>query len=45
MNLSYVYQRTLDICREFSCGDEANAWRKSRKEADKDKDFLLQLRK
>ena len=34
-----------DICREFGHGDDANAWRKSTKEADKDKDFLLQLTK
>ena len=35
--------RALDICREFSHGDETNACRKSNKEAEKD--FLLQLRK
>ena len=41
------YHVTLpqDICHEFVCSDEANAWRKSTKEADKDKYFLLQLRK
>ena len=35
----------LCICREFGHGDDANTWRKSTKEADKDKDFLLQLTK
>ena len=35
----------LGICCEFGRGDDANAWRKSTKEADKDKDFLLQLTK
>ena len=35
----------LVICREFSHGEDAKARRKSTKEADKDEDFLLQLRK
>ena len=37
--------RSLDIWHEFGCGDNANAWWKSTKDEDKDKDFLLQLRK
>ena len=35
---------TLVSCREFGRCDDANAWRKSTKEADKDKIFLLQFR-
>ena len=35
----------LVIWREFSRGDDANAWRKSTKEADKHKIFLLQFTK
>ena len=34
----------LVVWRELVCGDDANAWRKSTKEADKDKIFLLQFR-
>ena len=30
---------------EFDCFDDANAWRKSTREADKHKNFLLQFRK
>ena len=30
---------------EFGCRDDAKAWRKSTKEADKHKNFLLQFRK
>ena len=37
--------KTLGSWREFSCRDDANAWRKSTKEADKHKIFLLQFRK
>ena len=33
-------KRVLDICHEFGHGDDANAWRKSNKEADKDKFFI-----
>ena len=36
---------TLVSWRELSCRDDANAWRKSTKEADKHKNFLLQFRK
>ena len=35
----------LGSWREFGCRDDANVWRKSTKEADKDKKFLLQFRK
>ena len=35
----------LVICREFSHGDYTNEWRKSTKEADIDKSFLLLFRK
>ena len=35
----------LVICHEFSCRDNAIAWRKSTKEADKDKKNSLQFRK
>ena len=35
----------LVISCEFGSGDDANAWRKSSKEADNKKEFLLQLRK
>ena len=35
----------LGSWREFGCRDDANAWRKSTKEADKHKKFLLQFRK
>ena len=33
----------LCICREFGHGDDANTWRKSTKEADKDKKFYCNL--
>ena len=33
-------QLTQVICSEFGCGDDANAWRKSTKEADKTKKDL-----
>ena len=36
---------TLGSWREFGCCDDAKAWRKSTKEADKHKNFLLQFRK
>ena len=36
---------TLGSWREFGCRDDANAWRKSTKEADKHKNFFLQFRK
>ena len=36
---------TLVSWHEFGCRDDANAWRKSTKEADKHKNFLLQFRK
>ena len=32
-----------DICREFGRDDDANEWRKSTKEAGKDKDFYRNL--
>ena len=35
----------LGSWREFGCRDDANAWRKSTKEADKHKIFFLQFRK
>ena len=37
--------QSLVSWREFGCRDDANAWRKSTKEADKHKIFLLQFRK
>ena len=43
--ISFIPQKSLDICCEFGHADDAYAWRKSTKEGDKDKDFLLQLRK
>ena len=36
---------TLVTCPEFGHCDDANTWRKSTKEADKDKNFLMQFRK
>ena len=39
-----VLGMALVLCREFGCRDDANAWRKSTKEADKHKK-LLQFRK
>ena len=36
---------TLGSWREFGCRDDANAWRKSTKEADNTQNFLLQFRK
>ena len=36
---------TLGSWRVFGCRDDANAWRKSAKEADKHKKFLMQFRK
>ena len=38
-------EEALVSWREFSCSDDANAWRKSTKEADKHKKNLLQFRK
>ena len=35
----------LVIWCEFGRDDDANAWRKSSKEADQDEDFLLQCKK
>ena len=34
---------SLGSWREFSCSDDANAWRKSTKEADKHKNFYCNL--
>ena len=40
--ISFIPQKSLDICCEFGRADDAyaNAWRKSTKEGDIDKDFL-----
>ena len=48
--MCFLYFKTLEewslgSWREFGCRDDANAWRKSTKEADKHKNFLLQFRK
>ena len=44
--LEYFYSsQALVSWREFGCRDNANAWRKSTKEAAKHKIFLLQFRK
>ena len=40
-----ILMSALVSWREFGCRDDANAWRKSTKEADKHKNFLLQFRK
>ena len=42
---SELSSSTLGSWREFGCRDDANTWRKSTKEADKHKNFLLQFRK
>ena len=40
-----TFNQALGSWREFGCRDDAKAWRKSTKEADKHKIFLLQFRK
>ena len=45
-SMTKTYLNTsLGSWREFGCRDDAKAWRKSTKEADKHKNFLLQFRK
>ena len=39
----YLIGWPLVICCEFSCHDDSNAWRKSTKEAEKDKNFYCNL--
>ena len=43
--LHKCFWSALGSWREFGCRDDAKAWRKSTKEADKHKIFLLQFRK
>ena len=35
--------KVLDFCHEFGHGDDSNEWKKSTKEAYKDKDFYCNL--
>ena len=39
--MSKNIERTQVNWHEFGCRDDANAWRKSTKEADKDKNFFI----
>ena len=41
--MNYNEGGALVICREFGCRDDANAWRKLTKEADKHKIFYCNL--
>ena len=38
-----ILQISLVSCREFGHRDDTNAWRKSRKEADKDKKIFVAI--
>ena len=42
---NFLLTTSLVSWREFGCRDDANAWRKSTKEADNTQNFLLQFRK